>query len=357
MKDLTNFKFQLEAKNSAHKQTLLRLDHYPKTADELFILFKTTEFERDIYVNECREARTGIDDELESKIKEMEEQFSESVKIREELSQVISELKSTKGELLNMEVDLVAARDAKLVAMKQAELMETAVNIEKGKTAEFLGHVSELNETILHLQLAAMEEEKEKTAVLSEKQAELLLATKSVLETQEELESMRNQLKLMQNLENKLLEKSLLIESLQLELQRVKELHNSAEKATSDAVNDINQLISDMELLVRENSNKDGLIKSLEMDLSQLKLQLKNANKEVDSLNYDVETITGKFEKIRSEVDQISARETEAQVVIALLKSELHRGRSKIAAAETAERVKREMSALHLATQQLDVYK
>lgn len=74
-------------------------------------------------------------------------------------------------------------------------------------------------------------------------------------------------------------------------------------------------------------------------------------------MNITLEKVSVKFEKIRSEVDQISARETEAQVVIALLKSELHRGRSKIAAAETAERVKREMSALHLATQQLDVYK
>ncbi|KAJ9677485.1 hypothetical protein PVL29_022463 [Vitis rotundifolia] len=67
--------------------------------------------------------------------------------------------------------------------------------------------------------------------------------------------------------------------------------------------------------------------------------------------------LTGELEKTKIEVDEIRERENEAQVEIAApLKSELHKGRSRIAAAEAAEaRVESVKSRLYLAVQQLAV--
>ena len=68
-KDLANYKVQLDAKDAAYKQALLKLDYYQKTADELSNLLKISETEGELCINECREAETRIN-ELESKVKE-----------------------------------------------------------------------------------------------------------------------------------------------------------------------------------------------------------------------------------------------------------------------------------------------
>ncbi|KAL1814778.1 hypothetical protein ACET3Z_017352 [Daucus carota] len=331
----------------------LKLDQHEKTAEELFILLQITEFEREIYMDACREAKIGIY-ELESRIKEMDAQLSETVKLKDENFHVSVELNTVKEELLKMEAELVEAKNAKIETMKETEVMETALNMEKERAEGLSGHVAELNETILHLQFAVLEAKKEKDLVSSENQAALMEATKSVEEIREEMESTRNQLK---NLEGEVSDKSLLIESLQLELEQANKDRNSAERATSDAVNDIGQLISDMELLMTANSKKDGQIMAQEMELSQSRVELKIAMKEQELLKCDLETIQSKNEKLTSEMsemNEICEKESEAQIEIALLKSELHRGRSKAAAADALEeRAKREKMALELCIQQL----
>ncbi|WOG99603.1 hypothetical protein DCAR_0518956 [Daucus carota subsp. sativus] len=338
---------QIEKENL---ELLLKLDQHEKTAEELFILLQITEFEREIYMNACREAKIGIY-ELESRIKEMDAQLSETVKLKDENFHVSVELNTVKEELLQMEVELVEAKNAKIEAMKETEVMETALNMEKERAEELSGQVAELNETILHLQFAVLEAKKEKDLVSSENQAALMEATKSVEEIREEMESTRNQLK---NLEGEVSDKSSLIESLQLELEQANKDRNSAERATSDAVNDIGQLISDMELLMTANSKKDGQIMAQEMELSQSRVELKIAMKEQELLKCDLETIQSKNEKLTSEMNEICEKESAAQIEIALLKSELHRGRSKAAAADASEeRAKREKLALELCIQQL----
>ncbi|KAA8542501.1 hypothetical protein F0562_023653 [Nyssa sinensis] len=353
LKDLANHKVQLEAKDSAYKQALLKLDYYQKTADELFSLLKNSELERDVYINECKEARMRIN-ELESKMEEIANQLSETINIREKLSHVISELEATQGKLVSMEMDLAAAIESKLEAMTQTEMMETELYMEKEKTEELLRHVSELNEAIFHLNLAAIEAEKEKCKVLSEKEAEIQLATATALEAEGELEHMRKQLEVMQNLENQLMAKSVFIDLLQLELQQANELHSSSEKAVFEVTDELNQKKLDLEMQERKNSDQASYIELLEMELNQLKLELKNANEEVCRPNSDVEMMTDELEKVKNEMEEIKGRDTEAQVEIAMLKSELHKGRSKIAAAEAAEaRAKSKNSGFYVAVQQL----
>ncbi|CAK9134673.1 unnamed protein product [Ilex paraguariensis] len=325
IKDLANVKIQLEAKDSAYKKAVQRLDHNQKTAAELSSLLKKYEFEKHLAINECRQGRVR-EEELESKMKEMADQLVETEKVRERLSQVIRESNATQGELLSMETELAAVGEANVEAMTRAEMAETALGMEKVKTEGLLRHVSELNETILHSNLAATEAEKEKCAILSEKEAELELATADIVEAQEQLGCMRKQLDMMQNWENQLLAKSMFIDSLQLELKQLNELQVSSQKAATDAIEELNLLKLNMELQERKNSDQAVYISLLETELNQLKLGHSKAKEEVRGLNCDIETMTGELEKIKIEMDETRQKATEAQVEIALLKAELLKG-------------------------------
>jgi hypothetical protein len=271
LKDLANYKVQLEAMDGACKQALLKLEHYQKRADEHFNLLRNTEIERDMFIDECREAKTQIG-ELDSKMKEMADQLLETPKIREQLAHVLSELKAAQKELLSMESELAIARDSNLKAITQAKLMEAAADMEKERAEELLRRVSELSEAFVKSRLAAVEAEKEKVAPLSEKDAEIELATAAAVQAQMQLEDMRKQNEMVEELENnQLMDKTVLSDMLQLELKQANELLGSSEKSGSDAVNNLNQLRIDFEVNERKNLDQSVYIEALELELNQLK--------------------------------------------------------------------------------------
>ncbi|KAM5570829.1 protein WEAK CHLOROPLAST MOVEMENT UNDER BLUE LIGHT-like 3 [Rosa sericea] len=355
LKDLANYKVQLEAKDAAYMQALLKLQHNQYTADELSTLLQSIEIERDEYIRDCKEARTRVD-ELESKVKEMADQLSETAKLREQLMHVFSELKATQAELFSMETDLARARDSELKALTQAELMESAFIMEQERTEELVRQVADLNDAIFMSKDAAIEAENEKLSMLSEKDAEIELATQAALKAQEQLEDARKQTLAVQELENQLLSKSEYIEMLKYEIKEITEQLRLSEKAASDAIEHLKLVQEELEGMERKNFDQEGLIESLEMELNQLKQELINANEVANCLKVDVEILTSELQEARSEIDEIKERENNALVEIAMLESELHRGRSKIAAAEAAEARKENMkSGMYLAIQQLAI--
>ncbi|TMW93312.1 hypothetical protein EJD97_011891 [Solanum chilense] len=339
LKYLANLKIQLEAKDSAHKQALLKLDHHENTVDELCTLLMSSELEKEIYMIECKGLRFHVH-ELESRIQEMDDKLLESVMIRDQLSHGTDELKATQREL-------VTATDAKIEALSQVEVMENALSIEKLKTEELSRDVAKLNETVVHLRMTATKAEE--NAALLELEA---------ANAKEEVAFMRHQLEMMQDLENELLDKFALIDSMKAELQELKELRASTEKAPSDAAasSEVKKLNEALELQERKNWDQSGYISLLESELRQLKGELNKANEESTRANADFGTINIELDQIKKEMIETREKESEAQVEIAFLKSELHKGKSKIAAAEVADSVaKSEKSALHLALQQLAV--
>ncbi|XP_031255615.1 protein WEAK CHLOROPLAST MOVEMENT UNDER BLUE LIGHT 1-like [Pistacia vera] len=351
MKDLANCKLQLEAKDFAYKQVLLKLEHYEKISEELSTLLKQSENERGKNIEQFTGAKYYID-ELESKVKEMADQLSETAMIREQILHVLNELKAAQEELIRMETELASARDLQFKAITEAELMESAASMEKEKAEELLRRVVELNEALLMSQLA----EEEKCNFLSEKEAEIELANVNAAQAQMQLEGLKKQLEITQEMESELLAKSIFVDVLQLELKQSAELLSSSDRATSDAIEVLKQLKEDMEVKVRENADQALHIEALEMELSLLKLELKNSNEEIGCLKSSVETLTDELQRAKTEMNEVKARENDAQVEIAMLKSELHKGRSKIAAAEAAEaRAENIKSGLYLAVQELAV--
>ncbi|KAF9620350.1 hypothetical protein IFM89_011085 [Coptis chinensis] len=136
---------------------------------------KNCEAERDQAIADSKEAREHID-KLEAKVKEMSDLLLEAGDAQEQLFHVINELNATKEELSNAKVELFAAEESKVSAMKEVELMATAVDMEKEKTEELLRCVSEFNDVVLLSKVAAIEAENKYSIILSEKEKELRVA-------------------------------------------------------------------------------------------------------------------------------------------------------------------------------------
>lgn len=346
---------QVEAKDAAYMQALLNLEHYQKTAEGLSTLMRNTEIERDKYMNDYVEAATQVD-ELKFKMEMMASSLLEAIKIGEQLEHALHELDVTKEELLKMETELAAASNLETKARTQAELMEMAAKTEKERVEELLKHVSALNDAIMTTKVAAIEVEKERLSIISDKNAEIEVAKMAVVQSQEELKDVRKEVEVVGELENQLLAKSLLIEALQAELKQTGEQISLSEKTASNATINLKKLQDELDSKERKISCQEALIDAFKMQQSQLKLELKSANELASQLTGDVEMLTDDIRKAKAEIDEIRKKEGEVQVEIAMLKSEIHKGRSKIAAVEEAEaRAEYSKSGLYLAVQELVV--
>ncbi|ERN06546.1 hypothetical protein AMTRI_Chr10g1080 [Amborella trichopoda] len=331
-KELANYKVQLEIKESANVQVLRKLESCEKTIEGLSIRLHKTECDRDRYIEECETLKTHID-KLESENKE---------------------LRDSQLELLNLRQELSVAEKSKLKAMEQAEEMATTLDLEREKVEELLKHISELNQALLFAKLEAIEAEKEKSALLSEKEEEVDKARVMAEQACKELEDMRKQLDASKGLEKQLLASSLAIDSLRDELQKARELQNSSAKAASTAVDELNKLKQEMDIIRKADSDITDSIESLEALLNQSKEELKNAKEEVHELKNCILVTHNEMGKVRNEMAAMVKRESEAQIECALMKAELHKMKSKVAASEAAEaKARSATSGLYLAVQQL----
>ncbi|KAK9114439.1 hypothetical protein Syun_021236 [Stephania yunnanensis] len=323
LKDLSNRKVQLEVKESAYQQLLLKQELYQKTVDELSLQLRNYDADRNKYIEEVTTAQIQVD-ELQRQIKVITNQLSETGNLKENL---LLELKSTQEDLHKARAELASAVELKLSAKKQIELLETASAIENEKTMELFKRSK----------LAAVETEKEKTTVLMEKLAELQTAYATAVQLQEQIEDLKKQIDMIPYLENEIINNTLLIDSLKLELKEAKALLALSEKAASDTAGVTNSLKSQLEQMEVENSNFAKYAQSMDKELIELQSKLNNSRKEACKSHLEVENLSSELLEVQSEFDKLRDTECEAQIDIATLKAELHKLRSKIAAAEARE--------------------
>lgn len=272
---MANAKLQLEAKESAHKQALLKLDHYQKTTDELSTLLKNSDLKKNFYINESREA-TSRAAELESALEQMARQLSQS----EELQSALQ------GELALL-------REAKAESASQMEGL--------------LRQVAEMNETASCFK-------KEGADALAAKEAELESA---LSEAEERRGFMIKQLEAMADLENQLVEKSGCIDSLQAE---VKELKMLSEKAASDAVSEVNRLREEMELLEKKSLDHEAEVEQIRSEVKEaneeanrLKMEMEKTKEEENEAQVEIALLKFELHKGRSKLAAAEAAEARAQ--------------------------------------------
>ncbi|KAF6171756.1 hypothetical protein GIB67_007277 [Kingdonia uniflora] len=319
LKELSNYKVQLEVKESSYMQALLELDLSKKTVEKLSAQLNIYEAEREKSMKEAQEAKTQID-ELNTNITEIVDQLIETDEAQEQLLHTINELEVTQKELIDVRAELAASEELKHVFMTQ----------EEDKTKELLKHISELDKVVLVSKLASIDIEKERS------------------------EEMKKQMDMMQN---ELMAKNLNIDLLQMALEQLKENYSSSAESPIDSVNDLlNGLKAELEMMEKTNEDQTVYVESMEKDHEQLQLELKSAKQEVEYLNHEVKMLSSEIHNATIEMDELRGRERETQVEIAMLKSEMHKGRSKIAALEAAEVAARSVkSGFYLAVQHIAI--
>ncbi|KAI4326609.1 hypothetical protein MLD38_031903 [Melastoma candidum] len=324
-KELASCKVQLEAKEYAYMQSLLKLQHYEERIGVLSGQLMKSELERDVSMGELREARGHIK-ELELKLKE--------------ICECLSEAENTHQHLLNN-------------AVNQAEEMEILANVEKEKSESLLKHVEELDETIYTLKAAALEAETEKSRILSEKDAKVEFATSVALRMQEELDRMERRLDFIRELETQVLKKSTTIDSLQSHLKDSDFTISSLKEDIARATKDVEELKGELEAKEQEASNRAVYIEMLEVELNQLKEMVTKPNKD-NHLSHEEHEAKEEYHSSEIELSELEDQATGVQAEIAMLKAELHQTRLRLEAAE-AEELKAEgiRSGLYLAVQQL----
>ncbi|KAL5723022.1 hypothetical protein ACHQM5_006468 [Ranunculus cassubicifolius] len=329
--EIANYKMQLEVKEYAHKQALLKVESCNIIAAQLYGQLKNCEAERDQSIEKSREARKQIE-RLESRIEEMSNLLLEARDTQEQLVRVENELDATLEELDFVKAELAASEESKVSAMTQAEHIENAFELEKEKNEDLLRHVSDLNEAVCLSKVAYIESEKGRVIMSSEKD-----------EAKQRLEKIREKMKMIEDMENLLLCKTICIDYLLSELTQAKELVSSSQHTASIAINDLNQLKSEFQFVGSEK-------------FKELQSELEVAKEEIDHLNRGIDTLASELRITKNESVEISKRELEGQVEIALLQGEIHKGRSKVAAAEAAEaRALSVKSGLYLAVKQLAI--
>ncbi|KAJ0973792.1 hypothetical protein J5N97_015757 [Dioscorea zingiberensis] len=352
---LMDSNMQMEMQELTDMQAHPEIEDCHKTVEELSTLLNISEAERNKYVEESRKTQVIIA-KLEAENMMINCKLAESGEALDKFAHVVDELKVTKEELLQKLAELVVAEESKISALREAELMGKAMNMEKEKNKELFVHITELKEALRVSNRAVVDAEEKKAAFFAGIESELLIATDAALQSQEQIKDMRKQLEMRKGLENDLFEKNIRIDYLQLELKQEKELNGSVAKAASDAIEELKKLISNMEVVEKTDFEKQTCIVSLQGDVEKLEEELRSAREEAKDLNHQIEKLNADIQTMKGEMSKSSERELGLEVQIATLKSELHKGRSQIASAEAAEaRARSSLSGLYLAVQQLAI--
>ncbi|CAN0870989.1 hypothetical protein LINGRAHAP2_LOCUS9716 [Linum grandiflorum] len=140
LNELANYKIQLEAKDSEQMQLLYQLDCYHNSVEQLTFQLQNSESEKEFYILQHQEATLRLND-LEAKLKELSEQATEVAKLREQLSNVLHELKCTQGEMLSIQAEHVTLKDEKARAIARALASESIATSEKGRAEELIKQV------------------------------------------------------------------------------------------------------------------------------------------------------------------------------------------------------------------------
>ncbi|KAJ0973816.1 hypothetical protein J5N97_015781 [Dioscorea zingiberensis] len=188
---LMDSNMQMEMQEVTDVQAHPEIEDYHKTVEELSTLLNISEAERNKYFEESRKTQVIIA-KLEAENMMINCQLAESGEALDKFAHVVDELKVTKEELLRKLAELVVAEESKISALREAELMGKAMNMEKEKNKELFVHITELKEALRVSNRAVVDaEEKKAVILLPGLSRSCWIATDAALQSQEQIEDMR----------------------------------------------------------------------------------------------------------------------------------------------------------------------
>jgi len=357
-KELAKSKDQLKNAEFTKAQALLELEKAKKVVEDLTHQLQKAKESKEKATEASEIARLRAE-ELQAGNTENNEAGNtvwqaEFDSAREQYNSAVVELEAAKQELRKVKQQHAASLEAQESAIKQAEDATVAKERNAKKVEELSKEIATANESLVLVKLACIEAEKERAAILAEKEAEAHKAAEAAEQMSKKLNALRQELNTSKDLEAKLATTTAEVEHLQKELYLAKESQSKVAKAGSGA--DENPSTFNSEIEKRENtmSGADSSVESVAAEFEEAKENLKKVTEEGLSLKALLNSLRAELEQVRKEMDELKKRETEAEAAAASLNAELHKSRSKMAAAAAAEaKAKGATSGLSLALQQL----
>uniref|UniRef100_J3LLA4 Uncharacterized protein n=1 Tax=Oryza brachyantha TaxID=4533 RepID=J3LLA4_ORYBR len=197
-KELARCRLQLEVKENEKMQANLKLETLRNVMQEL----------------------SG---EYENRIAHLE---ADERMIARQQPEASEECRALRDELTVVKDELDAVKSSNALLLREIELMETTMVLERENTKDALSHILRLNEYVLASAVAAIRAEEERSVFFQEIALELFNSDKN-------REVIERQLEMVESLESELVAKTVEIAYLQSELQQVKEHCVSSEAAAA----------------------------------------------------------------------------------------------------------------------------
>ncbi|GLJ12838.1 hypothetical protein SUGI_0198820 [Cryptomeria japonica] len=352
--ELPELKKQLVVAEDEKVQVLKELDDMKKLIEEL-----TLNLER----AQTAEEQAAQDSELARlRVEEMEKGITDEVSVawktqievaKTRHAAALADLQAVKNELEKIKLEhqhLINERD---IAIKNAEEAFYASEEMEKKVDELTLELIATKDSLEMAHVALQEAEEQRVAAAISKEQEAGARAKEIKRATEELEILKKELALTEDLNSKLEAASSLLQSLKAELESCKEADSKLATESVEAEVSLAKAMDELEQATVAEAKAITALESVRTELEEIKANLKDATEEVASLKGAVESMQSELETEKAALATMRQREGMASVAVAALEAELKKAGEELELAQAGERQAKEtMAELPKALQQ-----
>lgn len=352
--ELPELKKQLVVAENEKVQVLKELDGMKKLIEEL-----TLNLER----AQTAEEQAAQDSELARlRVEEMEKGITDEVSVawktqievaKTRHATALADLQAVKNELETMKSEYLYLINERDIAIKNAEEAFHASEEMEKKVDELTLELIATKDSLEMAHVALQEAEEQRVAAAISKEQEAGARAKEIKRATEELEMLKKELALTEDLNSKLETASSLLQSLKAELESCKEAESKLATESAEAEVSLAKAMDELEQAKVAEAKAITALESIETELEEVKAKLKNATEEVARLKVAVESMQAELEAEKAALATMRQREGMASVTVAALEAELKKAGEELELVQAGERQAKEtMAELPKALQQ-----
>ncbi|XP_050231726.1 WEB family protein At1g12150 [Mercurialis annua] len=315
-REIEKYKFQLEASETTKARVSSELEKAKLTLNELATNLKSA--------NESKLSAIEVAEAVKQQVKQLLEvaksqpQFGNTARKqelddeREKYMIIVAQLDVAKQELTKLRQDFDAALDAKAASFQQAAEAQRLANLNAERVDSLVKEIESMQESNRQIQSASAQaqEQAEDVSVVPEKDEYIEACKARKEEVDKKLESLRqeNNAEMNRNLQVKLVETTVGIETLQEEMRKAHALEMSAVKFITTELNEATKILQE---IVEQEGMLRNIVSTLNHELEQFKKQknefyMKELALEELEQRSNLEKLIAETETARREIEEIN---------------------------------------------------